>query len=203
MTQLPLSLGNHKLPKTTAIFNIGPAMTCAARVLGLCQLDTLGIGSHKCYALKAERMRPRVLAYRIRQTDVWDSGILLTELAGWLDKHSRVDTIRLNESGDFRHQQDVDTLGQLALHVEACSKDWRIPRSIQWYCYTARNDLDYSRLPELVTVNGSGFMVHNEYRVIVPGKPATEDPEIVCPGSCKLCRLCITRHNRTIGARVH
>ena len=35
---IPIVLGNKKLPRTTAILNITPASTCVSRVLGLCQL---------------------------------------------------------------------------------------------------------------------------------------------------------------------
>ena len=62
-----VQFGNNKLPKTTVIFNMGPAKECPANALGLCELGKTG----KCYAMKAERLYPQVLPYRIRQKNYW------------------------------------------------------------------------------------------------------------------------------------
>ena len=70
LSQIPLnrhiSIGNKKLPKTTAIFNMGAATDCPSLELGLCQAF---VGEKLvCYAMKAESgLYPDVLPYRRRQ----------------------------------------------------------------------------------------------------------------------------------------
>ena len=66
-----ISSGNLKLPRTTAIFNMGPATSCVAKALGLCRAYSPN-GTHVCYAKKAETPRtPGVLPYRVEQMKFW------------------------------------------------------------------------------------------------------------------------------------
>ena len=63
------STGNHKIPKTTAIFNMGSAKDCPSAELGLCK--AVVDGKSFCYAKKAEYLYPAVLPYRRRQEEFW------------------------------------------------------------------------------------------------------------------------------------
>ena len=47
---LLLSNGNSKIGNDTMILNMGSAMNCPSKKLGLCKLGS------KCYALKAEKL---------------------------------------------------------------------------------------------------------------------------------------------------
>jgi len=177
-----IRFGNKKLPGTTAIFNICSATDCPSRKLGLCQVVNAG---HKCYALRDEQFYAGPLNYRRRQEKLWDS-LTSSEFATQFLQvvgRRRIDTtaLRLNESGDFRTQADVNKAGSIARRLEDLG--------IKVYCYTARSDLDYSGVDSLI-VNGSGFKVHGEFKFV---RSAAEVPTgyRVCPGSCKSCTRCM------------
>jgi hypothetical protein len=139
---------------------------------------------HRCYALRDEQMYPAVLPYRRRQEEVWDAltakGFASAFLVVVSQRRLPTTALRLNESGDFRSQADVDKAEEIARIVR--------PYGIRTYAYTARRDLDFSRVKTLV-INGSGFKVHGEFRFV---RSEAEVPEgyKVCGGSCKSCTRC-------------
>lgn len=63
------------------------------------------------------------------------------------------------------------------------------------YTYTARPDLDYTRRSENLVINGSGFMVDNEYKVV---KAITGKGDAVCRASCLGCMFCKEKGGRVI-----
>jgi len=60
-----MSLGNGKLDDTIMIFNMGNAMACPSKNLGMCACSDV------CYARNAERQYPSVRAYRKAQKVYW------------------------------------------------------------------------------------------------------------------------------------
>ena len=180
------SIGNRKLPKSTAIFNMGPASDCPSSRRGLCQLDC----PSKCYALKAEQCYKQVLPYRLSQLDFW----INDSVDNWVDRfhyetRGKIHIVRLNESGDFHDQTCIIKLGSIA----------RALPHIRFYGYTARKDLKFDYLPNNITINGSGFMVHNRFDAVDRIKPKI----IVCCGDCKRCDICTTRRGITIQNLLH
>lgn len=176
-----LSYGNRKLPRTTAIFNITPAMQCPSDKLGLCQL------SHICYAKQAEKQYPNCLPYRTRQTIVWDS----TTPENFVQSIAKkTKYLRISEAGDFRSQSDVDKLSTIAELLKG---------RIKVYCYTARQDLSFDNVSTNLTVNGSGFMVHNNFIAV----KVLNDSDTNCIGNCKKCNLCTTRKGLNIHVKIH
>jgi hypothetical protein len=169
-------------------------------VLGFCQLDKCGseVNSGQCYALKAELRYgvPHTLPHRMKQMEWWDTPCFtdqIVELEKWLRRQRKpVTAFRIGESGDFRHQHDVDKMCLLA----------RTFYKQVWYCYTARKDLDFSKAPDNMVVNGSGHMLHNNY-VLLAGTQANTKVDYMCPGSCKKCNMCLRRGNLVIGAKLH
>ena len=184
------SFGNSKLPKSTGIFNITPALYCASRKLGLCQLDAPG----QCYALKAERMYTAVLPYRLRQTEYFDSTSAFDFAVDFLAEVSRkrepVTALRFSEAGDFRNQADVDKAEYIARLLAVVD--------VKCYCYTARSDLDFRDCRTLV-VNGSGFMVHNAFVVTADPQPEA----VTCPGNCRTCDACATKNGAVTYVNLH
>lgn len=190
---IPLSFGNSKLPTTTMIFNMTPATGCPSRALGLCKVGA------RCYALKAERLYPTCKPYRDRQALLWDklTGFeIFSDIAKILErKRVKIKLFRFNESGDFRHQGDVDKLSAIA---------WQLKNKfgIKTYGYSARSDLDFSQATFIV--KGSGHDHGNNGRTMVIGK---NDPvpsgAFLCPGSCKTCSRCSRRDGKTIAFRLH
>ena len=141
-----IAFGNKKLPKTTAIFNMGSAMNCPSDKLGLCKL------SKECYAKKAEVMYKAVKPYRDRQASYWLKNTALTFVVDFLQsiekKRLKPSHLRLNESGDFYSQNCVIKAEKIASELKKYG--------IKVYCYTARKDLDFSACKSLI-INGSGF----------------------------------------------
>lgn len=180
------SFGNTKLPKTTMIFNITPASLCPSEAKGLCQLEQSG----KCYAKKAERIYPQVLPYRMRQYKFWKTCTAESFVAQLIkDKGRRnVTHLRLNEAGDFRHQRDLNKAMKIA--------DLLKTEGITMYCYTARKDLNFTKRNNLI-VNGSGFMVDNNFTVVSRGKKAT------CISDCNICNKCMKPRFKKITVAMH
>lgn len=176
-----IRFGNKKLPSTTAIFNICAAHDCPSRKLGLCQVINAG---HRCYALRDEQFYGHPLGYRRRQEKLWNKITATNFVMEFLRLRDRrrgpTTALRLNESGDFRSQEDLWKAERIAWSL----KD----EGITTYCYTARSDLDFSVVRNLV-VNGSGFKVKGEFRFI---KAKADKPKGygICPGVCKSCTRC-------------
>jgi len=192
-----LSLGNKKLPKSTAIFNMGSAMRCPSEKLGLCQ--AVHNGKVICYALKAERLYPTVKPYRDRQEKFWKEISAMDFAIQFLIfnamRKQPLTALRINEAGDFWSQECVDKAEKIA--------DVLSQFGIATYVYTARSDLDFSKVQHLV-INGSGFKkegVSNEFKYI---ETAADCPDgyALCPGDCRICQRC-QNHNRNTAVVKH
>lgn len=183
-----VSNGNRKIGKDTVILNITSAHDCVSDKKGLCKI------SHKCYAKKAEKQYKAVLPYRRRQEVQWDtmSGQQLAEAINDLvsRKRSPVKYLRFSESGDFRAQKDVNKLIQLAENTDLIV-----------YGYTARSDLDFSKRPSNMIVNGSSFMVDNSFTPIT--KEEAPNHDLVCGGDCSVCDWCKKAGNDDIRVVIH
>ena len=188
-----VSIGNHKIGRDTMIINITSARDCMAKKLGLCQF--CGRKHNPCYARKAEKQYPQVLPYRRRQTGVWDR-LSADEIADGLiqiatrRRKTPIRYLRFSEAGDFRTQADVKKMAHIAIVLNR--------HNIIIYGYTARKDLDYARLPKNMVVQGSGFMVHNQFTAVKTPKKGA-----VCAGNCRICGLCKTRSRRRIQVTIH
>jgi len=191
--KLELAFGNKKLPKSTAIFNLGTAMKCPSAELGLCQMANTGV---RCYALKAETQYPAVGPYRQRQLDYWRKStpiLFAMEFLAIVErKRTKVTHLRVNESGDFYHQSDVDNMELVAFLLKT--------KGITTYCYTSRSDLDFSGCESLV-VNGSAFKPEggNEFKAVKELPKRRK----VCIGDCRQCDLCTKKHGKTVFVKFH
>lgn len=187
-----LQFGNRKIPQTTAIFNMGSALSCPSEKLGLCAVADI------CYAKKAERMYKASRPYRERQTAYWkdvDPTTFCAELLRAIKrKKNRVDLLRLNESGDFWSQECVDKAERIAAILYVLD--------IKVYTYTARKDLDFSELSFLY-VNGSGFHKDGINNIFEPVDEFTgKNPR--CLADCRKCSMCYSNLNhRTIEVLKH
>lgn len=125
-----LSLGNLKLPKTTAIFNLPSGMSCPGKT-DLC--------SKYCYAKKADRIWKNALSSRMRNFELSRSPefevIMQYEITNLKGK---IDTVRIHESGDFYNQQYFNKW------VAIASKN----PDLKFYAYTKSWFLDLSKKPD-------------------------------------------------------
>lgn len=185
-----LSFGNSKVGNDTAIFNMNAAFDCPSEKLNFCP------HAKSCYAKKAERIYPQTLPYRRKQEVYWDSTDVDTFVNEFLTaikkKKVPIKYLRISESGDFKSQEDLNKLNQIAEKL----KD-----TVVVYTYTARKDLNYDNLSENLVVNGSGFMVSNNFYVI--NKVGDEFDKFVCPGACLTCNLCKRSKGRNIAVLKH
>ena len=194
-----IKFGNHKLGDDTAIFNMGAAIDCPSRHLGLCRTINQGV---KCYAEKAEiQYKDPVINARRSQELEWKSKTgpeLLEQFSRRVSSSSRRTStryLRFNESGDFYEQSDIAKLSYIS--------DGLREQEITTYGYTARSDLDFSRASFLC--KGSGFsneFLNGRTEVILKGQPVPEG-YIECPGSCKRCNLCKIAVPHNIAFRKH
>ena len=188
-----IQAGNIKIPKETAIFNMSSATDCASLALGLCKACVWSEELQKlktvCYALKAEReYRPAVLPYRRRQEKFWKDVTAESFAMQFLIINSRkgvkFDKIRLNEAGDFHTQECVDKAEAIARGLKKFG--------IRVYCYTARRDLDFSKVRNLV-ISGSNFAkdgVRGMFKMVhsIKDKPKGYG---ICKGDCRVCQKCL------------
>ena len=188
---MKFSRQNKKIGRDTLIFNMDSATNCPSKKLGLCDI-------HKsCYALKAEKMYKSVLPYRQLQHDLWINQSVIEiskEIKAFLT-NKRLKTpikyVRFNESGDFNSQSDVNKLIKLAL----------LTPNVIFYGYTHRIDLNYDNLPDNLVINGSGFMIDNNFKVI--DKSETNNYKLICPNNCRKCNLCKNKSNKVIAVIKH
>lgn len=201
---MEFSKGNEKIGKDTLIFNMEPAHDCTSSKLGLCKIGD------KCYAKKAEdQYHHCVPAFRKRQQECWKNEKVedIVEQIIKKVKNSRkykINYVRFNESGDFENQESLEKLKKL------CSllKKNEVTKDVVVYGYTARSDLDFKNLPANLVINGSGFMVSNEYKA-VEGSSINRYTNY-CPGmahkhtgGCKGCTKCKKATGQTIYAGFH
>jgi len=180
--------GNSKVPRTTAIFNMGSATDCPSKTLGFCQAYAQN-GTHVCYARKFENSyRPTVLPYRRKQEQYWKTTSAEQFVVDFLIlnalKVSPFTALRLNEAGDFWDQACVDK----AEHIARVLKKY----GIRTYCYTSRQDLDFSKVHCLV-ISGSGFQkagIRGVFKMVYSKKDRPAGYGI-CPMDCKSCQRCL------------
>ena len=143
------------------IYNMDSAHDCISKRMGLCQL--LERADDICYAMRDEKHYPNALLYRRKQAQYWRNHTarqLADEFITILERKRKqqIRFLRFNESGDFRSQRDVRKLSEIARMLK--------PYRIRVYGYTARRDLDYSRVSDNLIVQGFGLFsrIRQSYR---------------------------------------
>ncbi len=186
------SVGNKKIGKDTIIVNITAAKDCASLRLGLCQVP-----HGRCYAMRSEIQYPSVLPCRRRQTVIWDALTpeeIAEDIKAIKAKEERrknavpIRYLRLQESGDFRNQADVDKASKVADLLAGV---------VRVYTYTARRDLNFAHHSPNLVINGSGFMVDNDFHVVTQLQKGPQCRGI-SGGGCYECYLCKKSSHKVI-----
>lgn len=197
-TKVKFARGNKKLPDSTFILNMNSATDCPSLKLGMCQCPSSGKGS--CYAMKPEIQYPNALKSRREQARIWkklSAREIATQLldASHRARKNKMKAFRFSEAGDFDSQDDVDKMSEVcAILSEA---------GVKCYGYTARKDLDYSELKLFASVQGSGFMVTNEFRLLKTQAEADSFKGLICPADCRTCSACVVAKGIVIGVKGH
>jgi len=188
---------NKKLGKQTIVFNMGPAVNCPSKDLNLCNLG------NKCYALKSEKMYKSVIPARQQQKKYWlntDIDTIIKDIKEYIKNKPLIKYFRFNESGDFFTKNCILKVFKIAKNIP----------QITFYLYTHRIDLkgyfDKNK-PKNLIINGSGFMVDNNFKVItkeyLKNISRYNITDSICCGSCIDCNLCKKIGKKTIFVMLH
>ena len=184
MYQRPyIRFGNKKLPKTTAIYNIGTWFLCPGRLKGYCELST------QCYA-KCREVMGSVIKSRLNNYYFWKSNnaetiakFIVYSINVEKMKGNQVNLLRFNEVGEIENQEELEKLVKISNIVYALT-------GVKSYTYTHNRNLNFNIDRPNLTVNGSGFMVDNRFTVVKPEnyKQYVKDHNAVeCPQNCEYC----------------
>jgi len=172
---------------------MNPAKECPSRKKGMCKVADI------CYAQKAERQYPAVLPYRMRQAEAWNTSKAEDIIGSVVEaaehcREPKIKYLRVNESGDFRNQWDVNRLSKVADALKCYN--------IRLYCYTAREDLNFTKVSDNMVVCGSSFMADNEFTA-VPKDYELQSGELICPGNCRECHACKNKNSVKVVCKYH
>lgn len=178
-----VAFGNKKLPKTTAIFNLGTWFLCPGRLNGFCELHEV------CYA-KCREIMGNVIQSRLNNYYFWKANSAKT-IAAFIShsimaekmKGNKVNLLRFNEVGEIEDQDELEKMIKVSNIVY-------LKTGVQSYTYTHNRNLNFNIPRPNLTVNGSGFMVDNRFTVVKPEnyKQYVKDHNAVeCPQNCGYC----------------
>lgn len=189
--------GNAKLPKETMIINLGTWFNCSGRKEKFCNI------CQECYDKQPEVRFKERIKDRLEQEIFFRSHsakelipIILANIDYWNNHHKiKIKNIRWSEVGELRNQEDLNKI------IEISNEIFR-KRNIKSYIYTHNQSLDFWSMerPGLV-INGSGFMVDNEYRVVKKNKRENEYNTLEdisnkrdCICDCTKCGYCLEKN---------
>lgn len=160
--KMHITFGNAKLPKTTCIVNLGTWFNCAGRKEGFCDI------CEKCYDKSPEVRFKQRTKDRLEQEIYWratDADTFASVLIDKIERHNektkyKVNLIRWAEVGEIRNQEDLEKI------IEVSDEVYKY-LGIKSYIYTHNKNLNFDIHRPNLTINGSGFMVDNEYRVVI------------------------------------
>ena len=177
------AFGKKKLPKSTAIFNLGTWFLCPGRLEGYCELSTM------CYA-KCREVMGNVIQSRLNNYYFWKSNSAETiamficySIKAEQLKGNPVNLLRFNEVGEIEDQQELEKMVKVSNIVY-------LKTGVQSYTYTHNRALNFNIERPNLTINGSGFMVDNCFTVVKLEnyKQYVKDHEgIECPQNCEYC----------------
>ena len=189
--QIHVVFGNAKLPESTAIVSCGTWFNCPGRTEGFCSLAT------KCYDKCREVMSHKITKFRLEEEiafralnpqEIAQSVIQQIKIHNAKPNTINIKQIRWNEVGELRNQEDLNKMIEVSNIVFN-------KLGIESYTYTHNKYLDFDIERPHLTINGSGFMIDNEYRVI-PKKEFKNIKESYypCDCDCTKCNVCAKKH---------
>jgi hypothetical protein len=134
------------------------------------------------------------LPYRRLQEFIWDNtsslDIALQIIGIQKNAYKKARYLRFSESGDFKCQNDIAKMDYIAKMIK--------PYGITTYGYTARRDLDYSNVENMI-VNGTGFMISNRIKLV---KEYNDSMVLQCKSDCRVCDYCKIAGNKNIHFKI-
>lgn len=188
--KLHVTYGNAKLPKTTCIVNLGTWLNCSGRKEGFCEI------CKECYDKSPEVRFKERTKDRLEQEVFWrtlDAKTFGLVLANEISNHNnktknKVNLIRWAEVGEIRNQEDLIKIRDVSNIINELL-------GIKSYIYTHNKNLDFNIDRPNLTINGSGFMVDNEYRVVKNREEEFNNISDLsnkrdCVCDCTICSYC-------------
>ena len=178
-----ITFGNKKLPKTTAIYNIGTWFLCPGRLEGYCEL------ADSCYA-KCREVMGNVIPSRLNNYYYWkcNSAETIAEFICYsikleILKGNQVNLLRFNEVGEIEDQEDLVKMIDVSNIVYTLT-------GVKSYTYTHNRNLNFDIERPNLNICGSGFMVDNQFTVVKPEdykEYVDTHNAIECPQNCGDC----------------
>lgn len=180
-----IAFGNKKVPKTTAIANTTSWFLCPGRLKGFCELHE--VCYDKCREVMGSVCQSRLnhdLWWRTNDADTIAQFYIYSIKAESL-KHPEtpINLMRFQEVGDFRSQADLTKMVDVSNRIYDAL-------GINSYTYTHNRDLFYSIKRPHLTINGSGFMIDNQFTVVPPSeyeRYVENHNCFKCPQKCEMC----------------
>lgn len=178
-----IAFGNKKLPKTTAIYNIGTWFLCEGRLKGFCELHEVCYA--KCREIMGNTIRSRLNNYYFWKTNDARTiaSFIVYSIKAESMKEDKINLLRFNEVGEFENQEDLEKMVKISNIVYN-------ETNVNSYTYTHNRELDFNIDRPHLTINGSGFMIDNQFTVIPPSeyKRYVESHNCFeCPQKCEMC----------------
>ena len=182
-----IAFGNKKVPDTTAIANTTSWFLCPGRLHDFCELKE--VCYDKCREVMGSVCKSRLnhdLWWRINDANTIAQFYIYSIKAENIKREegNKVNLFRFQEVGDFRNINDLIKMVDVSNIIYEALE-------INSYTYTHNKNLPYNEIdrPHL-TINGSGFMVDNQFTVVPPSefKRYIEEHDCYeCPQKCALC----------------
>lgn len=191
-----IAFGNKKLPKTTAIYNIGTWFLCEGRLKGFCELHEV------CYA-KSREIMGNTIKSRLNNYYFWKTNdantiarfISYSIQAKQFSKEDKINLLRFNEVGEFENQEDLEKMVEVSniVYQQTGAKS---------YTYTHNRELDFDIDRPNLTICGSGFMVDNQFTVIKPENYKRYVENHNCFECLQKCEMCNSICSQKLGIEI-
>ncbi len=181
-----VAFGNKKVPETTMIANTTSWFLCPGRLRQFCELREV------CYD-KCREVMGSVCKSRLNHDLWWRTNDAHTIAQFYIysimtenmkrDDNNKVNLVRFQEVGDFRNQDDLVKMVIVSDYIYDAL-------GINSYTYTHNRDLHYSIERPHLTINGSGFMIDNQFTVVPPleyERYVENHNCFKCPQKCEMC----------------
>lgn len=191
-----IAFGNKKLPKTTAIYNIGTWFLCEGRLKGFCELHEV------CYA-KVREIMGSVIKSRLNNYYFWKTNdaktiamfISYSIQSKQFSEENKINLLRFNEVGEFENQEDLEKMVEVSNIVYEQT-------GVNSYTYTHNRELDFSIDRPHLTINGSGFMVDNQFTVVKPSEYKRYVENHNCFECLQKCEMCNSICSQKLGIEI-
>lgn len=190
-----IAFGNKKVPETTAIYNIGTWFLCEGRLKGFCELHEVCYA--KCREIMGSTIKSRLNNYYFWKTNDAKTIALFISYSIQAKQFSgnKINLLRFNEVGEFENQEDLVKMRDISNIVYEQT-------GVKSYTYTHNRDLDFSIDRPHLTINGSGFIIDNQFTVIPPSEYKRYIESHNCFECLQKCEMCNSICSQKLGIEI-